>query len=324
MDTDAYVWYGKEPWHGLGRELPAAADSEYLRNEVFCWDAVERPVSYQGEFDDVGTTEYKALVRSDTQALLSIQKSSYGVVQYHEALALLDAAAGNEARYISAGTLFDGRRAFVLADVPSATFDVAGHEMKPYLLLSTSHDGSRAIRCLFTPVYVVCNNTETAALLEAGVQAGGKARRKYLPNVLTIAHTKNALQRIEIAAKLIDNARRYFGAFHERALRLVNQRFTTFDMDVLATMLFADRSKVNGGFTPGTIEARKKVVALFNGGQRANVAPGTAWGAYNAVTEYVDHWTERRSKSSRFEAITSGTGASLRQTALDYLSAKAA
>lgn len=307
-DTDGYVWYGQEPWHGLGRKLPAAADGDFLRHEVFCWDAEERNVYVA----DANTPAegYKALVRSDNGDLLSIQKSSYGTVQYHEALALLDAAAGNEARYISAGTLFGGKRAFVLADIPSATFDVAGHEMRPYLLLSTSHDGSRAIRCLFTPVYVVCNNTETAAIW-------GRDGRHA--NVLKIEHTRNAKRRVDIAAQLVANARSYFGAFHEAALVLVNQRFTTTDMRDLAEILFRERSRKHGGFTDGTMEARSKVISLFEGGQRANVAPGTKWAAFNAVTEYVDHHIQRRSASSRFEAITSGSGAILRQTALDYL-----
>ena len=304
---DRMMYAGKTPWHGLGIRLPETCDSDTLRNLVFDWHVIEKPITVDGETWD----DYKALVRSDTGDKLCIQPKSYGVVDFSDSLALLDAASvDGRTKYITAATLDGGRRAFALATIPSATFDVAGSEIKPYLLLSTSHDGSLALRVHFTGIYVVCNNTLTAALAAAGATG-----TRYIPNVITLKHTARIKDRMTVVTRLIERAGAYFGQFHERALRLVNWRYTTADMRDLAKALFPVSDKV-----------QNKVVSLFNGEQRARAqAPGTRWAALNAVTEYIDHHARRRGSDERtlaehrFEATMFGAGAKVRQQALDML-----
>jgi phage/plasmid-like protein (TIGR03299 family) len=327
---DRMMYSGEVPWHGLGIPLPEAASLEDLRNLVFDWDAIERPVYVQGEqdFDDV--PRYKAIVRSDNRKVLCIMPHTYGVVQYITACTVLDAAAKDgAARFITAGTLDEGRRAWALATIPSAEFEVAGSPVKPYLLMSTAHDGSLAMRFHFTPVYVVCNNTLTAALGEAGVTVGQKARTKHLPNVIMLKHTKNVNDRLTVARALVEKARNYFGTFNETALRLVNERFTTASMKELARELFPvpdDKAGTKEEAATHAFKAQQKVINLFEGEQiAARQAPGTKWAALNAVTEYIDHHASRRGQTatalaeSRFDAIINGTGAAIRQQAMDLL-----
>jgi len=329
---DRMMYAGEEPWHGLGRRLPETCDSETLRNLVFDWHAQERAVSYQGADGDEPADDYKALVRSDNGKLLCVAPKTYGVVQYADALALLDAAsASGVTKYITAATLDEGRRAFALAAIPSATFDVAGSEVKPYLLLSTSHDASLALRVHFTGVYVVCNNTLTAALGGAGVSVGGRAQTRHIPNVIMLKHTSKVSDRLAIVTRLVEQATSYFGAFHERALQLVNQRYATSEMRDLARVLFpisdkqeADRRQY--GVESASHKAQATVVRLFDGAQRAAApAPGTRWAAFNAVTEFVDHHARRTGATPaalaehRFDATIFGAGAKVRQTALDLL-----
>lgn len=324
--VDRMMYAGQVPWHGLGIQLPAECDGDTLRNLVFDWRAIERPVYLHSDDGLVrgydSFDRYKALVRSDTGAPLAIVPSTYGVVQYSEALSLLDAAVGQgEARYLTAGTLDEGRRAWALATVPSCTYTVAGAELKPYLLLSTAHGLSRALRVLFTSVYVVCNNTDTAALRQAGVKAGESA--KYLPNVLQIRHTSGARERVDQAAQLIRQARGFFGMFHEAALRLVNERMSTAEVRAMAETLLPlpDRKdRKRDVESSGAFKAQALIVDLFTGRQKAAAhAPGTKWAALNAVTELIDHHANRRTDESRFDAILFGQGAQLRQRAMDYL-----
>lgn len=305
------------PWHGLGVRVPGGATSEDLRELVFPWTAIERPIYLLPD----GVTcahecidTHRAICRSDNGAVLSVMPKTYGVVQYHEALAILDAAAEGGARYLSAGTLAGGKRAWALADLPSATFDVAGAELKPYLLLSTAHDGSRAVRALFTSVYVVCNNTETAALSVAGVGSGMKGKR--VPNVIQINHARNAAEHVRQAAGVVAKAREYFGAFHEAALVLANARFTAIEMAELADRLFPVGAEAKIAHTAAAV----KVVELFKSGQRAAAcAPGTKWAAYNAVTELVDHHRRAKTVETRFDQSQFGAGAGAKQQAMDLL-----
>jgi hypothetical protein len=69
--------------------------------------------------------------------------------------------------------------------------------------------------------------------------------------------------------------------------------------------------------------AFKRIIELFNGraiGSDIKGVAGTRWAALNAVTELVDH--ERgRSDNTRIESAWFGTGAALKNRALELLSA---
>jgi phage/plasmid-like protein (TIGR03299 family) len=325
MSDDAVIYSRATPWHGFGVRLPADADSDTLKREVFPWSAVRCGVTV----DTVGglplpETEYTGLRRSDNGALLSIVPESYGVVQYADALALLDAASKDgTTRYITAGTLNGGRRAWALADLPSEEIEVAGSPLIPYLLLSTSHDLTRALRVMFTSVYVVCANTEGAALSVAGATPG---RRKHLPNVLTLKHTRNANNKVFDAARVIAQARVYFGAFNATALRFANERITRQAVEDIVSKLFplplANKLTRIAPEDSAAAVAQRTVVDLFSGRRphpASGNAPGTKWAALQAVTEYVDHQQRRRGPESRFDAIMFGGGAAIRQAAVTLL-----
>jgi hypothetical protein len=47
----------------------------------------------------------------------------------------------------------------------------------------------------------------------------------------------------------------------------------------------------------------------------------TAWAAYNAVSQYVDHESRARSAESRFRSIISGDGDKLKQRAFELAAA---
>jgi len=46
---------------------------------------------------------------------------------------------------------------------------------------------------------------------------------------------------------------------------------------------------------------------------------GTAWGAYNGITHYLDHVQTYKSGDVKFDSIMSGTGNKLATEALNYL-----
>lgn len=328
---DAMIYSRNTPWHGLGVRLPADADSDTLRREVFPWSAVRCGIAvddlWQGgqtRPERTFTEDFVGLRRDDNGSLLSVVPESYGVVQYADSLALLDAASKDgTTRYVTAGTLNGGRRAWALATLPSETIEVAGSELKPYLLLSTAHDMSRALRVLFTNIYVVCANTEGAALELAGTTPG---RRKYLPNVLTLKHTRNAASNVFDAARVIAQARVYFGTFNETALRFANERISQDRVAGIVERLFplplaGELTRIAPEDTAAA-KARATVIDLFTGRKAhpsMDNAPGTKWAALNAVTEFLDHEQKRRGHESRFDAIMFGGGAAIRQEAVTLL-----
>jgi len=332
---DRMMYSGLEPWHGLGRYQDEISFED--AKQVLC-TVSERTVSFSqhtgaidGQYYEVPVDDYKAIVRDDTGQCLCVQKKTYGVAQYVDQLDVLNAAAGEGLlRLKTVGLLDSGRRCFALADIPSAEVEVAGHAIKPYLLMSTSHDSSRLLRYLFTGIYVVCNNTETAALSQAGVKVGGRAEQRYIPNVIQIRHTSRVNERIATAKKLIGDAREYFGRFSEVALRLVNAEIGRREVRAMAQTLIPETENqreqyLKYGIQSAPIKAQAKIYYLFEHGRASKAAPGTKWAAFNAVTEYIDHHTSHRGQSdraiaeARFEHSLFETGSKIRQRALDYL-----
>jgi phage/plasmid-like protein (TIGR03299 family) len=260
---------------------------------------------------------FKALVRDDRESVLSVVTKSYGVVQNAEALTLLDAAVGEgSAVYHVAGALDEGRTVFLLAEVntPGHVWTLAGEEHKPYLLLYTSHDGSKAVTLKFCVTRVVCMNTLSVALREQGAK-------------VSIKHTRTASERVQQAAAVMTRARAYFKGFSERVLRLAAQQFTVQEATTI-TEAVIPAVKIDGKptVTDAVEAARGKIVALFAGQRESDVdrrIAGTKWGYLNAVTAFTDHNQRRRGGAEgRMSAIAiEGSADAIKQRAMDLLAA---
>jgi len=72
----------------------------------------------------------------------------------------INALLGEDVKYETAGSLQDGKKIWILAKLPDK-YIIEGEQIAPYLVFSSSHDGSGAIKVAMTPVRVVCQNTLT-------------------------------------------------------------------------------------------------------------------------------------------------------------------
>lgn len=287
---DSLAWTGETPWHSKGRQLPKHATVEdMIRFGELDWQVIPRPL-FQASEHGIGASipGYKALTRSDRpDVTLSVVSEGYGIVQNADALSLAAAAVGEgNACAEVCGALDEGRRVFVVLNVDKGTMGIAGEAIEQYVVCYAGHDGSTSVGFKFTPVRVVCQNTLSAAL------------GKETPHQITIRHTRNAAERVKLAAEMIGQARAYFGAFNHRALALVKQRLAIGAAEQIASKLFPTYKATDGRvLVPAN---QTKVVALFQG--QANTTDyriaGTKWGFYNAVTALIDH-NSRGSKGER-------------------------
>jgi phage/plasmid-like protein (TIGR03299 family) len=296
---DSLAWTGAVPWHGLGREIPKHATvDEMIRFGGLDWQVVPRPLFAFGE-DGNGTSVdgYKALVRSDRpETVLSVVSEGYGIVQNDEALSLAAAAVGDGVAAAEVcGALDEGRRIFVVLNVEQAGMTIAGERIEPFVVCYTGHDGSTAVGFRFTPVRVVCANTLAAAL-------SGET-----PHEITVRHTRNAADRVKVAATVIGQARSYFGRFNHAALELVKRRLFLSDAEAMSAKLFPTYTGKDGKvITPIN---QTKVIELFKRQPQssdANIA-GTRWGYYNAVTALVDHNMRGGKGERRMERALGGS-----------------
>lgn len=318
--VDSLAWSGDVPWHGLGRKLPEnVTGEEMVRVAGLDWQVIPKPL-FAGLDEATGygvsVPGFKALVREDRpHVTLSVVTESYGIIQNRDALTLMDAAVGEgSAAYHVAGALDEGRQVFLLAEVqtPGRMWTIAGEQHKPYLLVTTGHDGTRSLVCMFTAVRVVCNNTLSAALSD------GRSPR------ITIRHTRNAQERVKQATRVVAAARDYFRGFSETALALVKKHLSGDQAQAITERLFpAINLDGKPTVTLGLARARGKVLALFDGQRHStdrNIA-GNAWGFYNAVAADTDHNQRRRGGSEgRMRALTMSSATDdLKSNALRYL-----
>lgn len=315
-------------WHGLGRVLDHPMTSEEAIAEAqLDWTVEQFPVFAgmpeavpDGNGGMVEETEYvelphRANVRSDNGTVLGVVSAAYKVVQNGEAFAFLDALVQDEVlRYESAFSLSGGKRVVIVARMPRLATIVEGDEIAPYIMLSTSHDGGGGVELGPTAVRVVCQNTYNMAM-----EAGGIRR-------LTIMHTSGIMDRLARARDLLGLADGSFRRHTEDCRRLAATNLARAAwleyLDVIVPPLRA----IDPDHTPrrekAIAETRERILGLYDNDpcQQMDGVRGTAWAAYNAVSQHVDHLprrgaTERARSEARFRVTQQGTGHAIKQRA---------
>lgn len=308
----AYV--GERPWHTLGDELQPGESLEQWIVRAGCQHTVaSQELYYRNAFqkDENGRgllmkADSRVIYRSDTGAELGIASDRYKIVQPREVIEFFrDLTEENGMTMETAGCLDGGKRIWALARTGEEFRLMGQDEVKAYVLLATSYDGSMATQAQFTSVRVVCHNTLTIA---------------------TKSDAKGAVR--------VPHSTEFNGHKVKLEMGLLNDSWATFQAgaELLSTVKVSDRDKVDFIIKlmateaeqkdPDSISTRKRniiadILARANGkgmGSNFKAADGTAWGLVNAITEYVDH-VQGNSAATRFNSAQFGQGANLKRQA---------
>lgn len=316
IENMAYV--GETPWHGLGNQLAANQPLEVWAQQAgLDWQIEESPVRFvtsgTNPLGEIRTyPDSKVLYRSDTREPLSVVGSRYQVVQPEEVLEFyrdLTQVSGFELE--TAGVLKGGRKMWALASTGQAGVLAGGDRTNAYLLLATACDGTLATTAQFTSVRVVCNNTLAVALAHAG------------SNTVKVKH--NTTFDAEQVKRQLGISVSSWDDFMYRLKVLSERQVKESEVKTFLQSVFTEHSASPNGRAPAVRErSMAKVLDLYNGeGIGSNLASsaGTAYGLLNAVTEFVDHRRRAKSVDHRLDSAWFGTGATLKQRALDEATA---
>lgn len=296
LATDQMMYANRElPWHGLGN----AIGEENLRNigvvrkaAGLDWRVIEQTpmVTIAGEqyplnvadVDEFGAVTknkgYRALLRDDLEgpeAVLAIVKGRYTVQQNDVVLDL--AASINDVDegviFETAGSLRGGRTVWALArlgDDPR----LDGLDVKRYILVFKSHDGTAPITVIPTDVRVVCSNTLALA-------KGGTAAFK-------IKHTANADTRIEEAKMALGAMYSVHDELSEEIYKLANTSITNDRFEAIISEVLNPKGLTEGkGYTQANNRADEVRYSYANP-DNASIK-GTGWGVVNAFND-VEVW----------------------------------
>jgi phage/plasmid-like protein (TIGR03299 family) len=259
---------------------------------------------------------FKANLREDTGEVLGIVSDEYEVVDNRDAFRFLDALIGSELHFETAGSLWGGRRVWVLARLPEYV-ELGGDLSATYVYVANSHDGSMAATAAVTPIRIRCANTLGAALRQA--EHGANAQRTF-----RFRHTGNLQTKFAEARKVLGMTIDYEKQFKALADRLALDPIseTALERRVLRHLwvIDEDTGKRARAHRERAIE---QVLAIFGGpgagGNTTGNSPGSKWVAFNAIAEHLDYGRRYTTRSNQVQRSFEDT--SLKQRALELVSA---
>ena len=295
---DSIVYAGETPWHKLGQRLTEAFDSKTALEQGGLDFTVEK-IGLQ-TVDGFPVPNRYAIRRTDNKETLGVCADMYSPLQNRDAFRFFDGIFGKgKARFEVAGVIGKGEKVWLLAKLPG-DFRIAGDDVVgKWLLLTNGHDTNEPVRAKFTPIRVVCQNTLNAAL------SSGE-------NEVRVQHIGKVADKLEIAGKLLKTAGLYFDEVQAVFTGFTRHKVSTKVLREYARQVIAP--KVEGDeLSPQASKAITRIEQLFETGRGADMkhVRGTLWGAYNAVTEYIDH--DKTGDSISYMAL--GRGAEIKQRA---------
>lgn len=339
-----------EAWHGLGTVLREAPRDtrEALRLSGLDWQVELAPV-FAGAGMPVETTWSQAIERTgdgdghlvaceDARAVvrtmhredgdvandvLAVVGDRYVPLQNTDAFRWFDPLlAERDCVLEAAGSVKGGRHVWILARICS-NFEQVGRNAQdiaaPYLLLSNSHDGTRAVTVTFTPIRVVCWNTLSAA--NRAADAHGASARK-------VRHTARAQATLQGVRETINLASRDFSAkallwrdmaktdLAPRGSQQLTRIVADYTKAVFSPQSAVDKARKEQGSLAELAQPRatQHLWDLLHKGPGADSAGLSPFGLYMAATHYQDHQNGHNA-STRLASTWFGNGAQVRERA---------
>jgi phage/plasmid-like protein (TIGR03299 family) len=269
-------------------------DAAYLSNWNVRLEAVPYPKAY-----NVITPSYMVLrdnpFDSGTDVLATVGER-YHVLQNEDLFdfgdALLDGGRWETAGSIRQGRVVFGSLALERETVldPNGVSDV----VKSYLLVHTSHDGSTAVQASITPVRVVCQNTLNMAL--QGVKQSFKIR-----------HTQTVGGKVMAAREALALANTYLDEFDKEAQALITKEITKAKFDAILEAVYPRPDKDAKGAVKKW-ETKVDLLEEIYSSDTTNMIAGTAWGAFNALTERLDWFRKGRGERGAENVAAAASG----------------
>lgn len=292
---------GKRAWHGLGIEIPEGLSTvEGFRRIGLDWTTSLAPLTATLEDGTkIAVPGRAAQIRNDTRGVLGVVADDYPSVENMDLAEFGDSLRSEGLVLETAGSLRDGKNVFAL--LKTADTIVAGKDdvVQVYTLLSNAHGGTGSFAIYPTSVRVVCANTlrwseKDAAKGLSFIHFG----KTSIEERLKTARTALGLMKVET-----DKFRVQVDAMARTNLSATKAK------DLFLAIYDATFGAIPGDVDSKTAAKLRERRTLILEAWVANFAnernnlrgiEGTAWSAFNAVTEWHDH---ERGNENRDDAV---------------------
>lgn len=338
-------------WHGLGQRVYepmlveealklSHADYEVAMQPVVALSPDILKLMEEGEsippemLYDFVIGNAKATMRLDHNETLGLVSEKYGIIQNADAFKFVDMMCSgkfsdrdNTPVIETCGVLGRGERVFVTAKFPeSVVLDAKRDDlMDMYVVMTTSHDGTGAVRCVVTGVRCVCNNTLQLAL-------GHNIGR------ISFRHSSNVMDRMDLlnsensrfAYSTLNIAEVYSKSLKESYDHLRNIKVSEKQLDnILAEVILSDEYKKvwddTHNIESDEIPTRSKTVfvnmknSIESGVGQDILESGNAQWVLNGITSYFQNDAKFKDTTKKFDSIFDGNAFKKVQKAYDLL-----
>lgn len=269
-----------------------------------------------------------AVYRTDKNIPLGMVNSRYEPVQNVDAFKFFDDVIGpNDVSWFTAGCSGLGNKVFVSAKLSDNVLVNGKDPINMFLVFSTSHDGSKGVRIMLTPIRLVCFNAMNAAIRNAD-------------SFITIRHTKTVHRKITQAQEILGITRKKIDLFAQMMEQMTKVKFTEQDaFDIFGRTLLSKTEMaelINKDYTINDLARRNwnamddchissqkvnqlcEMINYYHTGPGQQEYLGTGYGVYNAVNGFYSN-CQNDEGYKRMEKLVDGTHAEKIKLASDLI-----
>jgi len=248
------------------------------------------------------------IFRTDTGAEIGDVSTSYAVAQTAEILQPFLMAAKEGYMSYKSGRAIDGGRRFCLTFDIGGLYESHGEKFLRQVIVGGSHDGSWSTFIKSVVMRQVCTN---------GLLGLSRTNASF-----NIRHTTNWRTRYNEVLQSLEKTQQYFAEAFAKYNSLFDITLTR-DLRAMLTRRLLD---MKDDEKPSTRKENQfiKIMALSETGRgirgnREILNTGAAW--YNAVAEYVDHYSNNADSEKRYVSAFFGHGEGRKEKAFELVSA---
>lgn len=315
--VESMAYAGEVPWHGLGKVVHHDLTPAQMCKEAGVDWTVSKIQAFieipEGPFYD-RDGEYMrhkrmavdrcALVRDSDHKILDTVTNEWCPLQNEEAFQFFHEfvmAGGMEMH--TAGSLKGGQVVWALAKIKDGFTIGKNDHVESHMLFTNPHQFGKAIDIRFTPIRVVCWNTLSLAL--------SRDASFDQQQVAKINHRKAFDP--EKAKQILGLAHVKLETYKEAAEFLASKRFSDEKLNEFFKDIFP--KKTDKKDEAAISRNHKLAMDVINGQPGAEMAEGSWWQAFNAVTYMTDHLMGR-AVETRLQSAWFGSNRDLKTQAL--------
>ena len=288
------VWHmaytGEVPWHGLGKSVPNDLTPQQMAEAAGAdWRVYRKPLTYSpnGDPDSQYDSGWDVLLRDTDDALMDRVSRDWNEIQNEEAFEFFnDWVSTGEMSMDTAGVLRNGQIVWALAKTNESIELFRKDKIDSYMLFTNPHIYGWSASVSWSAIRVVCMNTLVASLNKSSQR----------DKVIKISHRRKF--NADDVKESLGVAKEKLAKYKEMAKFLGSKKASTENVVEYFKRIFP---VINVTGTPKNPDRKVKEISknakiafdILETQPGADIAQGTWWQPFNAVTFLLDHAASR-------------------------------